>query len=254
MNSPLCYIGGKSRLASAIISKIPEHSAYIECFAGAAWIFFKKDPSKVEIINDKDGDLVSFYKVLQNHLEEFLRQFRWLLSSREWWNDWNRQLAAGGLTDIQRAARYYYIQRQSFGGKVKGRTFGTSTTRPPRINLLRIEEDLSEIHLRLCGVLIEHLDCNELIKKYDREDSFFYLDPPYYKMPYYNYNFKMDDFTSLIEVLAGIKGKFLLSINSTPEMVKAFDRFNIQKINVPYSIQKNGDQTRTELLVSNYNF
>lgn len=252
MNSPLCYIGGKSRLANNIISQIPDHNAYVEVFSGAAWVFFKKEPSKIEIINDKDGDLISFYKVLQSHPEEFLKQFKWLLSSRQWWNEWNKQMAAGGLTDIQRAARYYYIQRQAFGGKVKGRTFGTSVTRPPRINLLRIEEELSEVHLRLSGVLIEHLDCKDLLLKYDREDTFFYLDPPYYKMPFYNHNFVMEDFTALVFVLKDLKGKFLLSINNHPEMFEKFNQFNIQKVSVPYSMQADGKRMGIELLVSNY--
>ncbi len=148
MQSPLAYVGGKSRLAKTIVAKIPDHMAYCEVFAGAGWVFFRKEPSKYEVINDLDDDLICFYRVLQNHLEEFLRQFRWLLSSRKLFEDWKRQQKAGGLTDIQRAARYYYLQRLCFGGRVKNRTFGAGPMRRPRINLLRIEEELSEVHLR----------------------------------------------------------------------------------------------------------
>ena len=122
MDSPLSYIGGKSRLSSIITSMIPEHKQYCEVFAGAAWILFRKEPSKYEAINDKDGDLITFYRVLQNHIEEFLRQFKWCLSSREWFEDWKDQIKSRGLTDIQRAARYYYLQRHCFGGRVRGRT------------------------------------------------------------------------------------------------------------------------------------
>ena len=125
MDSPLAYIGGKSKLSRTIVEMIPEHQAYCEVFAGAAWVFFRKEPSRYEVINDLDSDLVVFYRVLQSHLEEFLRQFKWLLASREWFQDWKRQQEAGGLTDIQRAARYYYLQRQSFAGRVRSRTFGT---------------------------------------------------------------------------------------------------------------------------------
>jgi len=154
MNSPLAYIGGKSKLSETIISMMPEHKAYCEVFAGAAWVFFRKEMSRYETINDLDSDLIIFYRVLQNHVEEFLRQFKWLLSSREWFEDWQRQQEAGGLTDIQRAARYYYLQRQCYGGRVRSRTFGTGPMHRPRINLLRIEEELSEIHLRLARVII----------------------------------------------------------------------------------------------------
>ena len=119
MKSPLVYVGGKSILSKQIISMIPEHKIYCEVFAGAGWVFFKKEPSKSEIINDLDSDLISFYRVLQNHLEEFLRQYKWLLQSREWFNDWKDQLDGRGLTDIQKAARYYYLQRLCFGGKAE---------------------------------------------------------------------------------------------------------------------------------------
>jgi DNA adenine methylase len=188
MNSTLAYIGGKSKLANTIIDMMPEHKAYCEAFAGAAWVFFKKPMSKYEVINDLDSDLVTFYRVLQNHLEEFLRQFKWLLSSREWFEDWKKQQDAGGLTDIQRAARYYYLQRLCFGGRVKSRVFGTAPMRSPRINLLRIEEELSEVHLRLARVSIEHLPWEDLISRYDKPETLFYCDPPYYKAPFYNHN------------------------------------------------------------------
>ena len=118
-------------------------------------MFFRKEPSKYEVINDLDSELIVFYWVLQNHLEEFLKQFRWLLCSREWFEDWQRQQQAGGLTDIQRVARYYYLQLLCFAGRVKNRTFGLD--RRPRINLLRLEEELSEVHLRLATVTIENL-------------------------------------------------------------------------------------------------
>ena len=105
MNSPLAYIGGKSKLSDTIINMMPEHKAYCEIFAGAAWVLFRKEPSKYETINDLDGDLVSFYRVLQNHLEEFVKQFKWLLASREWFDDFKRQQEAGGLIRISSGRR-----------------------------------------------------------------------------------------------------------------------------------------------------
>ncbi|MBA3012513.1 MAG: DNA adenine methylase, partial [Proteobacteria bacterium] len=153
MNSPFAYIGGKSRLSKQIIAAIPDHKTYCEVFSGAAWVFFRKPISKVEVINDLDSDLVTFYRVVQNHLEEFLKQFKWLLTSREWFQDWKDQLEIRGLTDIQKAARYYYVQRLAFGGKVKHRSYGVQIDRSvPRINLLRLEEEMSSVHLRLAHV------------------------------------------------------------------------------------------------------
>ncbi len=252
MNSPLPYIGGKSKLSETIIKMIPEHKAYCEVFAGAAWVFFRKEPSKYETINDLDSDLATFYRVLQNHLEEFLKQFKWILSSREWFEDWKRQQAAGGLTDIQRSARYYYLQRHSFAGRVRSRTFGANQMHLPRINFLRPEEELSGVHLRLARATIENLPYQEFLKRYDKPQTFFYLDPPYYKAPYYEHNMELRDYQEMVEVLAKVKAKFTLSINDHPEMRTIFKPFKIKPVRLKYSASKGVWTEGKELLVSNY--
>lgn len=252
MNGPLAYVGGKSRLRKEIIKQIPEHKTYCEVFMGGGWVFFGKEPSKVEVINDLDGDLVTFYRVLQYHLEEFLKQFKWLLSSREWFYDWKDQLEVRGLTDIQRAARYYYVQRLCYAGKVKERNFGVSPERPPRINLVRMEEELSEVHLRLSRVSIENLPWDEFVKRYDKNETFFYFDPPYYKTLCYKYNFEtLDDFKNMSEILKCINSKFILSINDHEDIRGVFKDFKIQKISLNYSIGKNGNKA-DELIIRNY--
>ncbi|SDU26482.1 DNA adenine methylase [Desulfobacula phenolica] len=247
MKSPLAYIGGKSKLAKQIISMIPEHKTYCEVFSGAAWVFFKKPSSKVEVIND----LITFYRVVQNHLEEFLKQFKWLLTSREWFQDWKDQLEVRGLTDIQKAARYYYVQRLAFGGKVKGRTYGVQIDRTvPRINLLRLEEEMSMVHLRLAHVRIENLKWQELIKRYDRPDTFFYCDPPYHGHPDYKHNMILDDYIKMADILSRIKGKFILSINDNSDMRSVFKNFKIQPISLLYSVGKKPTKAK-ELIIKN---
>ncbi|PKN63541.1 MAG: adenine methyltransferase [Deltaproteobacteria bacterium HGW-Deltaproteobacteria-15] len=248
----LPYIGGKSKLAETIIKMMPEHQAYCEVFCGAAWVFFRKEPSKYETINDLDSDLVCFYRVLQHHLEEFLKQFKWVLSSREWFEDFKRQQEAGGLTDIQRAARYYYLQRHCFAGRVKGRTFGAGPKRAPRINLLRIEEELSEVHLRLARVTLENLPWQEFLRRYDKPDTFFYLDPPYFKAPFYAHNLELADYQEMAGVLSQIRNKFILSINDLPEMREVFGEFKIRPVSLKYSVSKEGWVEGRELLVSNF--
>ena len=136
------WVGGKRRLAPHILPLLPAHTCYVEPFAGAAGLFFSKPPSKVEVLNDVNGDLVCLYRVVQHHLDEFMRQFRWSLTSRQMYA-WLRETKPDTLTDIQRAARFFYLQKLAFGGKVDGQTYGTSTTAPMRLNLLRLEEDLS---------------------------------------------------------------------------------------------------------------
>ncbi|MDG4811939.1 DNA adenine methylase [Hydrogenovibrio sp. 3SP14C1] len=139
----ISWIGGKGRLANWILPKFPEHTCYVEAFVGAGALHFAKEESKVEVINDINNDLVDLFKVIQHHPEEFVRQFRWALSSRKMF-EWQNELNPEGLTDIHRAARFFYLQKLAFGGKVQGRTFGTATTSKPKLNLFNIEEDISQ--------------------------------------------------------------------------------------------------------------
>lgn len=125
---------------------MPEHECYVELFADGAALFFMRDQqSKVDVINDLNGELVNLYRVVQHHLEEFIQQFKWALVSRQMF-DWLKNANTDLMTDIQRATRFYYLQHTTFGAKCSRQNFGT-TTIARLINLLRIEEQLSEVHL-----------------------------------------------------------------------------------------------------------
>ncbi|MGE4296921.1 MAG: DNA adenine methylase [Desulfovibrionaceae bacterium] len=255
MKSPLSgYLGGKSRLVRDILARIPEHTCYCEPFAGAAWPLFAKEPSRVEVINDINGELVNLYRIVQCHLEEFVRQFKWILTARE---EFERQQRTrpDTLTDIQRAASFYYRLKCSFGGKVVGQVFGTSATTPPRLNLLRIEEELSGAHLRLTRVLIEHRPYAQVIGQYDRPETFFYLDPPYLgtENAYGKGVFCRDDFTALAAQLEGIKGRFLLSLNDTSDVREVFRAFRIEAVRTRYTCGRDNDRQAGEVFISNYN-
>ncbi|MCP3662575.1 MAG: DNA adenine methylase [Gammaproteobacteria bacterium] len=253
MRSPIPYIGGKSKLSKAIIKLIPEHTCYCEAFAGAAWVFFGKEKSKTEVLNDLDGELISFYRVVQHHPEEFLKQFRFVLASRELFEDWKKQLEADGLTDIQKAARYYYVQRLCFGGRVKNRSFGVATDKAPRINLARLEETMSDVHFRLSQVTIENLDWRDFIVRYDRPTTFFYLDPPYSKSPQYKYNMTMNDYRAMAQLLSDLKGSWVLSIDDSPEIRDIFSQFKKRKVTVKYTVgqmQKGAIKDGKELIIT----
>lgn len=137
------------------------------CFAEAPRCFFlRPEPAKAEVLNDINGDLINLYRVVQHHFDEFLRQFKWALPSRQLFK-WMQEARPETLTDIQRAAHFFYLQQHSFGGKVTGQNFGTATTRTS-VNLLRIEEALSAAHLRLAGgVHVENLAWDECWERYD---------------------------------------------------------------------------------------
>lgn len=250
----LSWVGGKSLLADRIIPMIPDHKCYVEVFAGAAWLLFKKPESDSEVVNDINTDLVTLYRVVQYHLEEFVRYFRWMLVSREEFERIKR-VDPTTLTDIQRAAAFYYMVKAGFSSRIKSPSFGTSTERAPRLNLLRIEEELSAAHLRLARTYVENLPYAEVITRYDRPHTFFYVDPPYYKCEdYYGKGiFAREDFQRLADLLASITGRFILSINNAPEMRKVFAQFNIKTVPTKYSIGgADKGQKVTELLVTNF--
>jgi len=223
-------------------------------FAGAAWVLFKKPESKAEVINDINVDLVTLYRVVQHHLEEFVRYFRWALVSREEFERLKR-VDASTLTDIQRAARFYYVVRTGFSAKINSPTFGMSTDRGPALNLLRIEEELSAAHLRLTRVYVENMRFAPLIDRYDRMHTFFYVDPPYYgcEDDYGKGVFDRKDFAVLAERLAAVKARFIMSINDTAEIRKLFAGFRIRKVTTRYRIGA-ADRSKhvRELLIMNY--
>ncbi|MBL8511582.1 MAG: DNA adenine methylase [Betaproteobacteria bacterium] len=258
-NAFLAWIGGKSLLTDQILAIAPEHTCYVEVFAGAAWMLFRKEPSKVEVINDINVDLVTLYRVVQNHMDEFVRYFRWLLVSREEFERF-KAMNPATMTDIQRAARFYYLAKTAFGARIKSPSFGTSTSGAPRLNLLRIEEDLSTAHLRLSRVVVENKPYAEIIAQYDRPHTWFYLDPPYFNCENYYGDgiFSRDDFARLADQLANIKGKFTLSINDTPEIRQIFKAFYVKTVKTRYSVASGSsakagrDKPVHELLFTNY--
>ncbi|MGA0569660.1 DNA adenine methylase [Variovorax sp. VNK109] len=251
--SPLAWLGGKSRLADQIIELMPPHTTYCEVFAGAAWVFFKKPESKVEIINDINRELVTLYRCVQHHLPELVLQFRWMLVARDEFDRFMRT-PADTLTDIQRSARFFYLSKTAFGAKVSKPTFGAAATAPPRLNLTRIEEDLSEAHLRLARVFVECRPFLDVIKKYDRAGTLFYIDPPYWggEKDYGEGIFSRDDFARLAEQLRGIKGKFILSINDVPQIRETFADFEIREVRTRYSVAAKANQEVGELLITNF--
>jgi len=252
--SPLVpWVGGKRRLAQHILPLFPEHACYVEAFCGAAALFFIKEPAKVEVLNDVHGDLVRLYRVVQNHLEEFVRQFKWSLASREMYG-WLQATPPATLTDIQRAARFFYLQKLGFGGKVDGQTFGVATTSKARLNLLRLEEDLSAVHLRLHQVTIEQLDWAACIARYDRPHTLFYLDPPYYGTEGYGVDFGLEQYGRMAELLRTMKGKAVVSVNDIPAMRQAFKGLAMKRLTINYTVGASGRgrEPKGELLIANF--
>ena len=253
MTKPIVpWIGGKRRLAKHILPLFPEHQCYVEPFAGASALFFMKEAQPVEVLNDINSELVNLYRVVKHHLDEFIQQFRWSLVSREMFA-WEKLSNPSTLTDIQRAARFYYLQKLSFGGKVANPTFGTVTKGIPKLNFLRIGEELSIAHLRLSQTIIEHLDWQSCIRRYDRPHTLFYCDPPYWGTEGYGVEFGLENYTILSDYAQTMEGKMIVSVNDIPEMRKAFAKLHLREVDITYTVGGNGRASKSkELIITNF--
>jgi DNA adenine methylase len=234
------WVGGKRNLAKAIIARqqaVP-HTAYVEPFIGMGGVFFRRHfKARAEIINDASRDVATLFRVLQRHYVAFLDMMKWQITSRA---EFERLVATDPdtLTDLERAARLIYLQRTAYGGKVEGRNFGMHVTGPARFDITKLASLLEAAHERLAGVTIECLPWQKALARYDRPDTLFYLDPPYWGCEdYYGRElFRREEFEEMAEALAGLKGTWLLSLNDTPGVREVFGRFAIEVVDTTYSL------------------
>ncbi len=251
MLGPLAYIGGKRMLARQIVAIFPEHTTYIEAFCGGAQVYFRKEPSKVEVLNDLDRDIVNFFRVCQSHAGELIRYMRFTVTSRSWF-DLLMRTDPETLTDVQRAGRFLFLAKNTYAGLVRRRNFNINVTQPPGFNPEKLPKLLEETHKRLARAQIESLPYEDVLRKYDRSTSLAYLDPPYYARKLYRYNLEHDDFVKMAEILDGLKGKFVLSLNDVPEVRAIFRRFSIRGVELHYTAQKQAGRRFREVLITNF--
>lgn len=234
------YIGGKRALSRRLVEIIDAfpHDIYAEPFVGMGGVFFRRTrrPRK-EVINDISADVVTLFRLLQRHYQQFLDVLKWQVCSRA---EFERLvgLDPARLTDLERAARFLYLQRAAFGGKVNGRNFGVTLTGGARFDLTKLVPLLEDVHERLCGVDIERLPYAELIGRYDTPGTLFYLDPPYHgsEDSYGKGIFSEADYEALAGLLEGIEGRFVLSINDTPMIREIFEAFTFEEVGVNYRL------------------
>jgi DNA adenine methylase len=248
------WLGGKKRLHSLIIEKIEAipHRAYIEPFVGMGGVFLRRRlRPKLEVANDLNGEIVNLFRILQRHLPQLMEVMRFGIASRR---DFERlrETSPSTLTDLERAARFLYLQRLAFGGQVTG-VFGVAAGHGPRFSLSRLEPILEAAHERLEGVVFENLDWAELIVRYDAPGTLFYLDPPYFgsENDYGKGLFDRTQFARMAEVLASINGAFILSINDRPEIRDLFGAFAVEPVRLTYSVSQGAAASAQELIVMN---
>jgi DNA adenine methylase len=251
MIGPLSYIGGKRALAKQIIALFPKHTTYVEVFAGGAQVLFHKEPSQVEVLNDLDGEIVNLFRVCQLHYEELVRYLRFMVVSRKW-HELLKATDPASLTDIQRAARHLYLLKNSYASLVTRLSYKCHVVQPPGFNPERVPQLIEEAHKRLARVQIECLPYEKILQHFDRPQTLFYLDPPYYARKLYRFNLTHEDFVKMAEQLAGLKGKFILSLNDVPEVRSIFRQYKFHPIDLHYTAQKVAGKRFKEVLIRNF--
>ena len=210
----MAWVGGKKALREEILARFPlRYKRYIEVFGGAGWVLFHKPPGNdFEVFNDFNGNLVNLYRCVREQPEKLCGELRYLLNSRLDFEYMKRMLHSQAvLPDVRRAAYYYALIRYSYAA-------GTSTFGSQPHAMWNNFPLIDAAAGRLQKVIVENKDCVKLISQYDRPESFFYCDPPYYQADQYYEAVSADGFDhqGLAEALFGIKGKFLLSYNDCP--------------------------------------
>lgn len=250
MNSFISWIGGKKLLRKKILEQFPDpesYDRYIEVFGGAGWLLFSRDKhASMEVFNDVNGELINLYRIVKCHPEALQKELEWLLMSREqFFDELNRN--ARGMTDIQRAARFFCMIKESFGADCK--SFGVRTR-----DMQKSVDYLKEVSGRLNRVVIENQDFERLIKTYDRPGALFYLDPPYYEAEkYYPDRFNPEDHERLQKCLSDLKGKFILSYNDCPRIRELYKGFAIIEVDRLDNLANKIESRRyKELIIKNF--
>lgn len=246
------WLGGKRQLAKLLTARIDRlpHRCYAEPFLGMGGVFLRRRRrAEAEAINDAHGDVVNLFRIVQRHPEALAEALAFTIAARA---DFARVRAIDPtrLTDVERAARFFFLMHAGFRGRAKSPTFGASPHRRSHWHPERLVARIRAVHRRLAGVYIEKLGYAEFIRLYDGSETLFYLDPPYWghERDYGNGLFARDDFVRLAELLAAIKGRFILSINDVPEIRRLFRWARITGAPVTYTI--GGGKRVAELVIT----
>lgn len=254
--TPISYYGGKQLMARYILPNIPKHHTYVETFTGGGAIFFAKEKSELEIINDTNREMMNFYEVLQNDFVSLEKEINISLHSRDLhrkaWIIYNN---SDMFPKLKRAWAVWILSAQGFGGKLSS-SWGRDKTQNKTVKVIRNKRiNFTEGYaIRMQDVSIESRDAIKLIKSTDFKEAFFYCDPPYYNSDMGHYDgYTIEDFELLLETLSKIEGKFLLSSYPSEILKKFTKKYNwyqfevIQKVSV-----SNKGKKKREVLTANY--
>lgn len=222
IRAPFPWLGGKgaARIRSAILAALPPHQRYIEPFGGGASILISKEPSEVEVYNDVNRGVVSFFRVVasRDYFGPFMARVREMPYSRELYEECLRTWPA--IHDpVEQAARWYLVARQSFGG-IFGNSWGTGVTTNPTGSWRSSFDNLPRVHDRMQRVQIECCDWRDCLARFSGPGWLAYCDPPYVlgarKAGGYEHELRDADHEDLITVLMQYDGAVVLSGYNSP--------------------------------------
>ena len=222
MNSFMSWVGGKKSLRDEILIRFPlEYERYIEVFGGAGWVLFHKTPEAFEVFNDANSNLVNLYRCVRKNPRKLIKKLMFMINARDDFRcivEQRRRGLFARFRDYDRAAKFYYLIQYSYGHK-------TDQYCCKPVSMWKKFPLIERAAARLQSVAIENRDFEALIKLYDRPNSFFYCDPPYYDTEsfYKDVDFTREDHIRLRNTLLECEGKFLVSYNDCPEIRELWD-------------------------------
>lgn len=255
MKTPITYYGGKQTLLKYLLPLIPQHRMYCEPFFGGGAVFFAKPKSEVEVINDINGEIVNFFKVIKTKFPELQSEIKATLHSRELYKKAMVVYAHPDLfTDVKRAWALWVLTNQGFAGMIGSWGFGKDDSKEAA---LANKRDLftKEYEDRLTKVQVENNNAIKVINRCDDKETFIYADPPYIGSDQGHYKgYSESDYRELLDTLAKVKGKFLLSSYPSKILstyIKKY-KWKVQKVTKSVAVTKHTDKVKTEMIVMNY--
>lgn len=261
LKTPVTYYGGKQKMVKHILPLIPVHNLYCEPFCGGAAIFFAKEPSEVEVLNDTNRELINFYRVVQNEFVSLEKEIQITLHSRDQFRKASVVYNNSDMfTDVKRAWALWTLASQGFAAQIDS-SWGYDVAKNCTPKKLGNKKRMftSDLAIRLQDVQIECADALYIIRSRDSDASFFYVDPPYFNSDMGHYDgYSESDFEDLLKLLSSMKGKFLLSSYPSP-ILNRYTAANGWKTwcvesGVSVAAKSGYLKRKTEVLTANYDF
>lgn len=257
MKTPISYYGGKQTMLKHIMPLIPAHTLYTEAFCGGCSVFFAKEPVKCEVINDTNRELINFFQVAKAHYMDLKVLIDATIHSRD---THAHALHIGKFpsffTPVERAWSVWVCSKMGFASKLNG-TFGYDRVGTTRLKVINSRDSITqELCDRLQHATIESEDGLSIIRRYDTESAFHFVDPPYVgsNCGHYSGSFNEQNLRELLDLLSTVKGKFMLTMFPNDDIADFAARFgwSIVKVERTISASINSRRRQQEWIVMNY--